>query len=110
MRTNGVSGNRFEVVVTPPVLTLPEAFQCAFPGCSRSFNVESNMRRHYRNHEHNGSPSKPAAATPHQFSPMRASNAPTGWLGEDTLHHGMLRHHSEMDSAIWDSNDDPFDP
>ncbi|KAK0209465.1 hypothetical protein IW262DRAFT_1250093, partial [Armillaria fumosa] len=25
-------------------------FQCPFPGCGREFNVNSNMRRHYRNH------------------------------------------------------------
>ncbi|KAK0447025.1 uncharacterized protein EV420DRAFT_1240878, partial [Desarmillaria tabescens] len=25
-------------------------FQCPFPGCGRGFNVNSNMRRHYRNH------------------------------------------------------------
>ncbi|KAI0337162.1 hypothetical protein BDW22DRAFT_1340359, partial [Trametopsis cervina] len=25
-------------------------FQCFFPGCQRRFNVNSNMRRHWRNH------------------------------------------------------------
>ncbi|KAK0492395.1 hypothetical protein EDD18DRAFT_1184396 [Armillaria luteobubalina] len=25
-------------------------FRCPFPGCRREFNVNSNMRRHYRNH------------------------------------------------------------
>ncbi|CDO69477.1 hypothetical protein BN946_scf184817.g37 [Trametes cinnabarina] len=25
-------------------------FTCAYPGCDRKFNVNSNMRRHYRNH------------------------------------------------------------
>ncbi|EJF59994.1 hypothetical protein DICSQDRAFT_33224, partial [Dichomitus squalens LYAD-421 SS1] len=25
-------------------------FTCAYPGCNRKFNVNSNMRRHYRNH------------------------------------------------------------
>ncbi|OCH93292.1 hypothetical protein OBBRIDRAFT_703254, partial [Obba rivulosa] len=25
-------------------------YACAFPGCGRKFNVNSNMRRHYRNH------------------------------------------------------------
>ncbi|KAF9022809.1 hypothetical protein BDZ89DRAFT_956255, partial [Hymenopellis radicata] len=25
-------------------------FQCPFPNCGRLFNVNSNMRRHYRNH------------------------------------------------------------
>jgi hypothetical protein len=26
------------------------AFQCPYPGCNRKFNVNSNMRRHWRNH------------------------------------------------------------
>ena len=26
------------------------AFQCPYPGCQRKFNVNSNMRRHWRNH------------------------------------------------------------
>lgn len=26
------------------------AFQCPYPNCGREFNVNSNMRRHYRNH------------------------------------------------------------
>ncbi|KAJ6596176.1 hypothetical protein DFH09DRAFT_834630, partial [Mycena vulgaris] len=25
-------------------------FICPHPGCGRSFNVKSNMRRHFRNH------------------------------------------------------------
>lgn len=33
-------------------------FLCPFPGCGRGFNVNSNMRRHYRNHTNPG-----AAAT-----------------------------------------------
>ena len=28
----------------------PTAFVCPFPGCGRRFNVNSNMRRHLRNH------------------------------------------------------------
>ncbi|KAF9783263.1 hypothetical protein BJ322DRAFT_1069863 [Thelephora terrestris] len=26
-------------------------YRCTYPGCSRTFNVSSNMRRHYKNHE-----------------------------------------------------------
>ncbi|KAF9646655.1 hypothetical protein BDM02DRAFT_3099494 [Thelephora ganbajun] len=26
-------------------------YPCPYPGCLRTFNVSSNMRRHYRNHE-----------------------------------------------------------
>ncbi|KIK68346.1 hypothetical protein GYMLUDRAFT_153877, partial [Collybiopsis luxurians FD-317 M1] len=25
-------------------------FRCPYPNCGREFNVNSNMRRHYRNH------------------------------------------------------------
>lgn len=31
----------------------PTAFICPYPGCQRRFNVNSNMRRHYRNHVSN---------------------------------------------------------
>ncbi|KAG6823558.1 hypothetical protein H0H93_003435, partial [Arthromyces matolae] len=30
------------------------AFRCPWPGCAREFNVNSNMRRHYRNHTTTG--------------------------------------------------------
>ncbi len=32
------------------ISTLVVAFHCSFPGCRRSFNVNSNMQRHYWNH------------------------------------------------------------
>ncbi|KAK0212069.1 hypothetical protein DFS33DRAFT_1278877 [Desarmillaria ectypa] len=32
-------------------------FRCPFPGCGREFNVNSNMRRHYRNHTNPGAAS-----------------------------------------------------
>ncbi|KAK0212068.1 hypothetical protein DFS33DRAFT_1463469 [Desarmillaria ectypa] len=32
-------------------------FRCPFPGCGREFNVNSNMRRHYRNHTNPGATS-----------------------------------------------------
>uniref|UniRef100_A0A0W0EYB1 C2H2-type domain-containing protein n=1 Tax=Moniliophthora roreri TaxID=221103 RepID=A0A0W0EYB1_MONRR len=35
------------VIILMPLLT---AFRCPYPGCGREFNVNSNMRRHYRNH------------------------------------------------------------
>ena len=31
-------------------LSVNLAFVCSYPGCNRRFNVNSNMRRHYRNH------------------------------------------------------------
>jgi hypothetical protein len=42
---NGVS---YKTRVADWVLT---AFRCPFPHCGREFNVNSNMRRHYRNHQ-----------------------------------------------------------
>ncbi|KAJ7024896.1 hypothetical protein C8F04DRAFT_897249, partial [Mycena alexandri] len=29
-------------------------FHCPHPGCGRAFNVNSNMRRHFRNHSSPG--------------------------------------------------------
>ena len=29
----------------------PAAYPCPYPGCLRVFNVSSNMRRHYKNHD-----------------------------------------------------------
>ena len=34
-----------------PWLLFLAAYPCPYPGCLRTFNVSSNMRRHYRNHE-----------------------------------------------------------
>ncbi|EKM58820.1 uncharacterized protein PHACADRAFT_248904 [Phanerochaete carnosa HHB-10118-sp] len=40
-------------------------FECPFPGCGRRFNVNSNMRRHLRNHN---SPSRPLnTASPYTY-------------------------------------------
>ncbi len=40
------------------------AYECPFPGCGRKFNVNSNMRRHFRNHT---SPSRQTAASPYTY-------------------------------------------
>lgn len=41
------------------------AFECPFPGCGRRFNVNSNMRRHLRNHT---SPARPInTASPYTY-------------------------------------------
>ena len=40
------------------------AYVCPFPGCGRKFNVNSNMRRHFRNHT---SSSRHVAATPYTY-------------------------------------------
>ncbi|KAI0751892.1 hypothetical protein C8Q80DRAFT_604762 [Daedaleopsis nitida] len=34
-----------------------QPFECPFPGCTRRFSVNSNMRRHYRNHREAAGPS-----------------------------------------------------
>ncbi|KAI8984812.1 hypothetical protein BD414DRAFT_417698 [Trametes punicea] len=41
-----------------------QPYQCLFPGCSRRFSVNSNMRRHYRNHMKEPSVAPPALYTP----------------------------------------------
>lgn len=41
------------------VLTVPLAFRCPFPNCGREFNVNSNMRRHYRKHLSSATPQAP---------------------------------------------------
>ena len=46
------------------------AFKCPFPGCTRRFSVNSNMRRHYRNH-------REGAAMTAQAQPYRPPPTPT---------------------------------
>lgn len=49
---------RPRVFCPSPKLTIyPVAFKCPYPGCGRLFNVNSNMRRHYRAHSSTDSPS-----------------------------------------------------
>lgn len=36
--------------ILPLLILVYIAFQCPYPNCGREFNVNSNMRRHYRNH------------------------------------------------------------
>ncbi|KAG6845385.1 hypothetical protein H0H87_010100 [Tephrocybe sp. NHM501043] len=38
------------VAIMSPFTHLSIAFRCPWPNCAREFNVNSNMRRHYRNH------------------------------------------------------------
>lgn len=39
-----------DVILNGTHFILLLAFICMYPGCNRRFNVNSNMRRHYRNH------------------------------------------------------------
>ena len=50
------------------------AFKCPFPGCTRRFSVNSNMRRHYRNHRE-GAPMT-AQAQPYPTSYYRTPEPP----------------------------------
>jgi len=54
----------------------PAAFKCPFPNCGREFNVNSNMRRHYRKHLTSASPQ-----TPRQGSSSFYSSQGTPGLG-----------------------------
>ncbi|SJL15184.1 uncharacterized protein ARMOST_18670 [Armillaria ostoyae] len=48
-------------------------FHCPFPGCGRSFNVNSNMQRHYRNHSMTGGP---ASVYPKEAHSSSSSSLP----------------------------------
>jgi hypothetical protein len=65
------------------------AFRCPHPSCGREFNVNSNMRRHYRNHtlpslgrsplHHNSSQqARPIARARRRFSRSPGSSEATG--------------------------------
>ncbi|KAI1790650.1 hypothetical protein LXA43DRAFT_1145427 [Ganoderma leucocontextum] len=51
-----------------------QPFKCPFPGCMRRFSVNSNMRRHYRNHREGAAMT--AQAPPYPTSPYRTPEAP----------------------------------
>jgi hypothetical protein len=51
----------------------PTAYCCPFPGCGRAFNVNSNMRRHLRNHP---APPAPVPMLGNHFSQAQ-TQAPT---------------------------------
>lgn len=51
------------------LIRLSLAFQCPYPSCGREFNVNSNMRRHYRNHDSTSSRSS-VAASPSPQAPV----------------------------------------
>ncbi|KAF7327116.1 C2H2 finger domain transcription factor mtfA [Mycena kentingensis (nom. inval.)] len=59
-------------------------FICPHPGCGRAFNVNSNMRRHLRNHNNNTIPGASAEALvptrqrPHPYSPRTRSGSESG--------------------------------
>jgi uncharacterized Zn-finger protein len=59
------------------ILTLPcvclTAFKCPYPNCGREFNVNSNMRRHYRKHLTSTTPQ-----TPRQGSSFYSSQGTPG--------------------------------
>ncbi|KAI9059081.1 hypothetical protein FKP32DRAFT_1580517 [Trametes sanguinea] len=44
-----------------------QPFECPFPGCSRRFSVNSNMRRHYRNHRDAANAAAHAPSYPHPY-------------------------------------------
>ncbi|KAI0333371.1 hypothetical protein GY45DRAFT_297326 [Cubamyces sp. BRFM 1775] len=54
-------------LIFSPLTTSYAAFQCPFPGCSRRFSVNSNMRRHYRNHRDGLSVAPPSSPYPPRF-------------------------------------------
>ena len=63
------------------VLVFPKAYRCPFPGCGREFNVNSNMRRHWRNHS--------------RSAPVRLPDPDVGRGGVYHSHHP--HHHARME-------------
>lgn len=57
---------------------MPTAFRCPWPNCGRAFNVNSNMRRHHRNH------TTPGFSRPHP--PTRRARPPTQTQSKSQSH------------------------
>lgn len=62
------------------------AYACPFPGCGRRFNVNSNMRRHLRNHSSPSARSNnltpytyPLTTVPRNYSFLKSSPAISSW-------------------------------
>jgi len=60
-------------------------FQCPFPDCGREFNVNSNMRRHYRNHARSGVSESHGALSKNIQVRMRKMSGSTSPEGRPTL-------------------------
>jgi hypothetical protein len=84
------------------------AFQCPYPRCGREFNVNSNMRRHYRNHS--------IAATAEVHPPRHNSGRrPRGYQREHpgrasrTVFHVSPRQSMQSESSATSLTDDDSD-
>jgi hypothetical protein len=88
------------------------AFECPFPHCGRQFNVNSNMRRHYRNHIRVGAPSHGTGKDGHRRihssllgnSPEAAARLAVDWKNDrgsdgawESLDDGEASDDEEMD-------------
>ncbi|PBK90341.1 hypothetical protein ARMGADRAFT_296209 [Armillaria gallica] len=69
-------------------------FRCPFPGCGRGFNVNSNMRRHYRNHTNSSNGS-------HVPAPL--SSSPSHTLSSSPPHSSLLynKHQINVSEYVW---------
>lgn len=82
------------------LIIFPTAYRCPFPGCGREFNVNSNMRRHWRNHS--------------RSAPARLPDPDVGRGGPYHPHHPRLdglQHHALMsppatNSSVSEGNSD----
>ncbi|KAJ7603867.1 hypothetical protein DFH06DRAFT_1255878 [Mycena polygramma] len=88
------------------------AFRCPYPSCGRQFNVNSNMRRHFRNHTtsayagaSNASASSPVSPTsPSSFSSYRSytsNSSPSSYTSSPTSYT------SSPTSPSWSSASSP---
>ncbi|OJT09705.1 Zinc finger protein C25B8.19c [Trametes pubescens] len=62
-----------------------QPFECPYPGCSRRFSVNSNMRRHYRNHREGHTLTPPTSYQPLYY--------------QDDQPHMLYRMHSSPSSS-----------
>ncbi|PBK90349.1 hypothetical protein ARMGADRAFT_296456 [Armillaria gallica] len=69
-------------------------FRCPFPGCGRGFNVNSNMRRHYRNHTNSSGVS---------LVPATLSSSPSHTLSSSPPHSTLLynKHQINASEYVW---------
>ncbi|THU88571.1 hypothetical protein K435DRAFT_761759 [Dendrothele bispora CBS 962.96] len=73
-------------------------FCCPYPGCGRKFNVNSNMRRHYRNHNTTAA-TRPTqqTSTATSISPISPPHSPPANLGVHAVKREQQQHSQRSD-------------
>ena len=84
------------------------AFTCAFPGCNRKFNVNSNMRRHYRNHREGAAMT--AQAQPYPAASYRSAEPARPYYSASSASSSPPSSPSHTDDGHFDAADAPAYP